>query len=251
MKFPEFIIVGVTKGGTTALWYNLDKHPGINMATKSSSSLEMNFFGGITRKKGIEWYKTRFSGEVCGEKSTLYCQHNGAIKNIKKYMPDVKLILCVRNPVDRAYSNWQMNYRGGEGRIKEKFSFNLFKRRYSATGKYINLIEEIILPYFDKSELYICVSEHMKKDMTGEMKKVFEYIGVDDLNLPSKEIIYMKGRTRQEDIIANREEKFYRVWSKFTDRLTGPLRKEVLEYYKPYNERLFNYFGYEIEEWKR
>jgi len=251
MKLPEFIIVGATKCGTTALWHNLDKHPVINMATKTTTSLEMNFFGGKTRKFGIDWYKSRFSGKVSGEKSTVYCQNKGAMRNIKKHMPDAKLILCVRHPVDRAYSNWQMNHRGGEGKIKEQFNMNLFRKKYSSTGRYIKMINNIILPYFDKSQLYICVGEHMKKDMTAEMKKVFEYIGVDDLNLPSKEIVYMKGTTRKEDLISNREEKFYRVWSKFTTHLTGPLRKEVLKYYKPYNERLFNYLGYEIKEWKK
>ena len=50
MKLPDFIIVGATKCGTTALWYNIDKHPAITMAMKSATSFEMNFFGGKKTK---------------------------------------------------------------------------------------------------------------------------------------------------------------------------------------------------------
>ena len=248
MKFPEFIIVGATKCGTTALWYNLDKHPKITMATRSSTSLDMNFFGGRAKKSGIEWYKSRFSGKVSGEKSTLYCQHRGAMRNIKKHMPDAKLIMCVRNPVDRAYSNYQMNFRSGH--VSADFNLNMFKARYSSTGKYIDMIRRMILPQFDKSQLYVSPAEIMKRDLTAGMKDVFSYIGVEDLNYPTKKIAYMKGRTRVEDIKLNRQEKYYRVWSKFTEKLSDPLRTQILNFYKKHNERLFNYLGYEIKEWR-
>jgi hypothetical protein len=252
MKFPEFIIIGAAKCGTTALWYNLDKHPKITMASKSSTSVEMDFFGGKKKNKGLAWYKSRFSGEVSGEKSTGYCQKRGAMINIKRHMPDVKLILCVRNPVDRAYSHYQMNKNTNSNkRITAAFTFSLFKKKYAQDGKYINMIKKIILPRFDRSQLYVCPAEIMKRDMTSGMRDIFSYIGVDDLNLPAKKISYMQGRTRQEDIKLNRDEKYYRVWSKFTEKLSGPLRKQLLEFYKKTNEKLFDYLGYEIEEWRK
>ena len=45
MKFPDFIIIGAAKCGTTALWMNLDKHPEINMGRKGYSSIEVHFWG--------------------------------------------------------------------------------------------------------------------------------------------------------------------------------------------------------------
>jgi hypothetical protein len=55
MPLPKIIICGVAKGGTTALWYNLDKHPEIHMATRTDTSIEMHFWGSKFRHKGLDW----------------------------------------------------------------------------------------------------------------------------------------------------------------------------------------------------
>ncbi len=250
MKFPNFIIIGATKCGTTALWYNLDKHPDIYMAPKGAS-IEMNFWAGRKWKEGFDWYKRKFKyDKISGEKTAGYFANTKALKLMSENIPDVKLFFCIRNPVDRAYSNFQMNKKANK---ITNFNFNVFKKRYGPTGKYINHIQNRILKYFTKDQLHICILETMKKNMTEEMGKAFSFLGVEDLNLPCKIIPgqLLKKRTRQEDIELNHKEKFYRVWSKHTEQLTVPLRNEMLEYYKPYNEKLFDFLGYEIEEWKK
>jgi len=251
MKFPDIIIVGATKCGTTALWYNLNKHPDIYMAMSSSNSIEMRFWKGRKWKLGLEWYQKKFPDDkIGGEKTAGYSANPLVFKEMKKHIPNVKLILCVRNPVDRAYSNFQMNFRANK---ISGFDYPSFKKRYSNAGKYINQIRNNILKYFDKEQLYVCVAEHMKLDTTEEMRKIFEFIGVYDLNLPPKNIngILLRNRSRLEDIKLSNKEDFYRVWSKHTEKLTGPLRQELLRYYKPYNEKLFNYLGYTIKEWNK
>jgi hypothetical protein len=251
MQWPKFIIIGATKCGTTALWYNLDKHPDIHMALKSRSSVETNFWGGRRWKSGFEWYKKRFPDDkIGGEKTVAYYINKKAFRLMHKYIPDVKLFFCVRNPVDRAYSNYQMHLKAGK---VGSFNEALFHQRYARAGKYIYFINNNILPFFDKSQLYICVTEHMKKDPTNEMKKVFDFLGVEDLNYPKK-IIHgqlLKNRTRVEDVELNHKEKFYRVWSKHKDVLSGPMRQYVVDYYKDYNLRLYDYLGYRIKEWDK
>lgn len=65
MKFPDFIIIGAAKCGTTPLWFNIDKHPDITMAPRRPGKTEMYFWGTKNYKlKGIEWYKGKFSGKV-------------------------------------------------------------------------------------------------------------------------------------------------------------------------------------------
>jgi len=85
------------------------------------------------------------------------------------------------------------------------------------------------------------------------MKKLFEFIGVEDLGYPSKEInpLLRENRTRDEDVKLSQSQKFYRVWSRHPKKLTGPLRNELLEFYKEDNEKLFDFLGYEIKEWKK
>lgn len=251
MKFPDFIIIGATKSGTTALWYNLDKHPDIFMATKGAS-VEMAFWGSRQWKRGFDWYKSKFVGNVklCGEKTPDYYLNKRAFRLMKKHIPNVKLFLCIRNPIDRAYSNFQMHKKAGRA---STFDYNLFVKKYARAGKYFNHIQNNILPFFDQKQLYICITEKMKANPTIEMKGVFEFLGVEDLNFPSKEIPgqLLLNRTRKEDIALSREEKFYRVWSKHKEQLQGPLRKQILEYYQSYNKKLFDFLGYRIKEWEK
>ena len=95
--------------------------------------------------------------------------------------------------------------------------------------------------------------EEMKKDITKKMAEVFEFIGVDDLGFPPKMIdpILRRDRTRYEDIKLSRSEKFYRVWNNHPLTLSGKFRKELIQFYKPQNEKLFEFLGYKIKEWTR
>lgn len=249
MKYPDLIIIGAPKCGTTALWYNLDKHPDISMATKTKTAIEIHFWGSRFCKKGTNWYKSLFNdNKIVGEKSVSYWSNKNSIKAMKKFIPDVKLILCIRNPIDRAYSNYQMHFKSNK---VGAFNFNLFIKRYSSQGVYINHIKNNILRQFDESQLHICVAERMKNDTTYEMSKVFNFLGVNDIKLKPREVEgkLLQTRNRKEDIEINRNEKFYRVWSRHTEKLKGPLREQLLRYYRPHNRRLFEHLGYKIKEW--
>lgn len=249
MNLPKIIILGVIKGGTTALWYNLDKHPDIAMAKRKKEGIGMHFWGGRHWGRGFDWYCDKFEkGKIGGEKSIGYWKSKKAIKQIIKHVPDAKLFLCVRNPVDRAYSHYQMHQN------KDK-NLEFDYKKYFGEGLYINKIENNIAPFAGKDQLHLCIAEHMKKDPTSGMREVFEFIGVEDLNLPKKVIdgVLRRHRNREEDIEVSRNEPFYRVWDRWSakGRLEGPERERLLELYRPYNERLFDYLGYEIEEWKK
>ena len=249
MKFPEILVIGAPKCGTTALWYNIDKHPDISMATKTKSSVEIHFWGSRQWKKGFDWYKNLFEDDkIAGEKSVNYWSSPRSMRLIKEYIPDAKLILCARNPVDRAYSNFQMHARKGKVKV---FNFATFKRLYSAQGMYMRHIENNVLKHFDKSQLHVCIQERMKKDITKEMKKVFDFLGVPDLNYKGKEIepILTAKRTRMEDVALSRSEKTYRVWSRYSGLEDKSLRQEILNFYKQENEKFFKFLGYRIKEW--
>ena len=80
MLLPKIIIIGVTKGGTTALWYNLDKHPDIHMATRTDASVEMCFWQHKFWNRGLDWYSSRFKkGKMGGEKAPSYYTKKASI----------------------------------------------------------------------------------------------------------------------------------------------------------------------------
>lgn len=248
MKFPDFIIVGAAKCGTTALWYNLDKHPKITMATKTPDVVGMSFWNKKIppTKEDLKWYKSKFSGYLSGEKTTAYYRSRKGMSNIYKNIPNAKIILCVRNPIDCSYSKFQMDHRAG--RISGKITFDLFKKKY-AHGKFYRDIKNNILRFFPEENFHICIAEHMKKDITNEMDKVFNFLGVEELGYEGKIVPGVLQHKRSVDIEISRQEKFYRIWSKFTGKIEGELRNKLLKYYKPHNEKFFNLIGFNIEEW--
>ncbi len=109
---PNFIIIGAQKGGTTSLYRYLTEHPEIGGASKK----EVHFFD-RSYDKGMDWYLAHFPrrGEfpVVGEASPSYLFHPEVPGRVRRAVPDAKLIALLRNPVDRAFSQYQMNVRKG------------------------------------------------------------------------------------------------------------------------------------------
>src|SRR5947209_14940507 len=112
---PDFLIIGTQRGGTTSLYHYLQTHPCIAPATIK----EVHFFDRRFHK-GLAWYRGHFPTWIekyyaqrfrcrtflTGEASPSYLFHPHAPGRIAKVLPHVKLIVLLRNPVDRAYSQY-------------------------------------------------------------------------------------------------------------------------------------------------
>ena len=130
---PNFLIVGAAKGGTTSLYYWLEQHPEVYLSPIKepcflcyaenkprfavNENIVLNYDRYSTLFKGAEKFKCR------GEATAIYLYHyEETIRNIKKYIHDpaaLKVIMILRNPVERAFSQYMMNVRD----IREPLSF--------------------------------------------------------------------------------------------------------------------------------
>ena len=129
-KFPDFIIVGAQKCGTTTIIKSLDKHPRVHIANyiyPDKAFGEVHFFN----KKhmmlnGINWYKSLFKKDmICGEKTPCYMTRKSTMEKIHKHLPDVKIIICLRNPVKRIISHLNMvNIYNKQNRVIEEIINN-------------------------------------------------------------------------------------------------------------------------------
>src|SRR6188508_1581564 len=124
-KLPNFFIVGAPKAGTTSLYYYLKRHPEVFM----SPIKEPNFFAYeetikqnlYHKEKGVgtlEEYKDLFAEangrhKAIGEASVSYLFYPPVPERIKQMVPDAKIIISLRNPVDRALSHYYMEYKLG------------------------------------------------------------------------------------------------------------------------------------------
>src|SRR3712207_6354190 len=119
MTMPNFLIIGAMKSGTTALYYYLEQHPEIYM----SPVKEPNFFSSQEQENAadavtdIGTYQHLFRGvsgeKAIGEASHSYLYEPGAAAEIRRYLPEAKLIAILRNPIDRAYSHFLHMVRSG------------------------------------------------------------------------------------------------------------------------------------------
>src|SRR5262249_39356681 len=119
---PDFLIIGAQKSGTTALVKFLNKHLFVKIPKE-----EIHFFD-LHYDKGVDWYQQQFSQkqsslEVIGEKSPYYLFHPTAPKYVQELYPKMKLIVILRNPVDRAYSQYWHNLRYHEYEENELETF--------------------------------------------------------------------------------------------------------------------------------
>ena len=108
MKKLDFIGIGVQKSATSWVFQSLIEHPEI----QAGKEKEINFFN-FKYQYGYHWYQNRFfdSELLTGEFSTQYFWDKNVPERIYQFNPDIKLILCLRNPVDRAFSQHQHEIR--------------------------------------------------------------------------------------------------------------------------------------------
>lgn len=225
----DFIGIGTSKAGTTWISEMLDAHPGICM----SEPKEVNYFNeqdnyyinGINSNysKGFSWYEKHFlhwkAGQIIGEFTPKYLSDSKAPLRIKKAFPNVKLIVCLRNPVDRAFSQYNfIKY----FKKKEDRSFAEVVRKepqYIEKGLYCKHLNKYF-QYFDKNQIHIIWFEDIKNHPDDVLKKLFHFLGVDEtfnpLNLNKK-------------INAARQSRFHQI-PQLMDKVTSLLTQYRLSF---------------------
>jgi len=107
---PTFLIAGAPRSGTTWLYHLLDRHPDVYMAKPVRPEPKF-FLVDELYERGFQHYvDTWFNGSLAyaaaGEKSTNYLERAVAAERIHRHLPDVRLVFILREPAQRAYSNW-------------------------------------------------------------------------------------------------------------------------------------------------
>lgn len=227
-KTPDFIIIGAQKCGTSTMFHHLRKHPDIVLPRKK----ELHFFD-ENYDKGMEFYLSYFTWKknsdlsfCTGEASPFYFFHPLVASRIYQHFPEIKLILLLRNPIHRAYSNYQHQRR--KGRISISFEHaiklepeilehkreayfdhdnhsDLLYRRFSflARSRYSEQLPAWYR-HFSKEQILILKSEDYFKNPTDTFNQVFAFLGVQPfeiiLNEANKNSDYppMKPETRQQ-----------------------------------------------------
>jgi alginate O-acetyltransferase complex protein AlgJ len=204
-SLPDFLIIGTMKGGTTVLHDFINEHELVVPAEKK----EIHYFS-LYSDEEVEWYKKHFpkiEGKLVGDASPSYFDMANSIaipKNIKKLLPGVKLILIVRNPVERAISHFSHLCRVNKIPILANMDVNEFfgrsfldaLRQTSTIDYYLSLVLSFstysrkyknYLNVFDKEQLLVIKNEDLLRDPQNVMKRVFEFLELSPIKSKSFE----------------------------------------------------------------
>lgn len=247
-KLPDFIIMGTQKGGTTFLFHHLCQHPGV----LEPQDKELHFFNQRAHEN-IDNYKHHFPSKIrtffnprliSGEATPDYMIYPQVPELIHKHMPNAKLILLLKNPIDRAFSHYKHNlsmrrewYSFEDALEYEEIRTNLdyidiYTTRKDAIKNYCNFsykrkgvyVEQVqwIYKYFKRDQVLIVQSERLFSEPNRIIPDIMKFLGLRPIaytSYPAKGV------------------------SKIDMPLSSSTREKLSHYFKDYNESLFSLTG--------
>ena len=249
---PNFIVIGVKRCGTTTLYEQLSEHPCIEKSAHDNLGFFNNNF-----ELGMNWYKSHFVTNFRKKEierkygkfatydvTSSYIQKKKTAQNIFKTLPNVKLILILRNPTDRAYSEYNQNIidenesRDFTELIKQEINEiqNMENGNLEFSSDKINLVKKGIyekqispwLEVFPRKQILIISTEEFGEKTTETYDKIFRFLELPEYKIKNKKR-HRKGTYEAMD---------------------DKTRKILDDFYESYNSKLFQ----KIEEtfrWNR
>jgi hypothetical protein len=197
---PDFFHVGVFKGGSTALYEALRRHPQIFMPFHK----EPLYFGDdLTRRYGrislddyLRLFRDARSGQRIGEASTWYLYSTSAAREIKEFSPNAQILVLLRNPVDVMYAQHnQLIFNAMEpitdfaealdaevdrraGKRLPPWPINVENLFYRHSVKFAEQLERYF-EVFGRDQVHVMVFDDLTRDGAGVIRGVLEFLGVD------------------------------------------------------------------------
>ena len=251
-SLPDFIIIGTARSGTTSLYYDICQHPCVLPAAYD----ELGYFDSNFHL-GLNWYRSLFPTlfskwlvkqkkqfAITGEDTPFYIWDPIVAKRILKNLPKIKLIVLLRNPVDRAYSNYHLGVRSGTENLSFEDAIKLeikrleeineeskssiekyaIRRSYLAKGFYADQLK-IWFEIFNSNQLLIISTEDLKSNPQKVINKIYNFLEIPD----------------NHKLIPEKQKKaVYPEMKKET-------REFLIDFYKKNNTELFNLIGQKFD----
>jgi hypothetical protein len=202
----NFLIAGVQKGGTTALFEYLAAYPDIALP----ETKELHFFDDDAQ----DWaapdyagYHAHFpepAGRPCGEATPIYTYWPGALERIAAYNPAMRLVVVLRDPVQRAWSHWRMEYaRGAE---TEAFAWcvregrqRLFEAEPWGHHREFSYVErgfygeqaERLLGLFPRGQLLFLTSDDLRREPANALGRLRAFLGLRSAPAPAPRDVHV------------------------------------------------------------
>jgi hypothetical protein len=251
-KLPDFLIIGAAKAGTSFLFELIAKHPDVRVKRTPGKDpmkdKEKHYFDTARyQRRGLQWYKDQFPGSgLTGEATPYYLYCPRVAARVAATLPAVRLIVVLRDPVARAYSEYRNRVRLGmedlsfgaalraePGRIAGErdrmladetyYSTLLRTRSYRTRGVYVDQIREWH-DHFPAEQMLILDSNSLFSEPRKVAAETFAFLGLEarEIEVPPPQNSGDGGRM-------------------------PPLaRWRLRRFYRPHNKRLYDYLGRDL-----
>ena len=258
MTVPNFLIGGPPKCASTSLYFYLNQHPEIFM-----SPVKQTRFFSEHYDKGTDYYVSNyFSGvngeKVAGEATPGYFAFPFVTERIYRFNPEMKFIFCLRNPVERAFSGWNMRVGNGTEKLsfREALKENLQQReqmkfltepdtqqwqknkdhykmdevgyRLYIEGSLYAFNLKHYYKFFDPSQVKIIFLESLKTHFEETIRSVFSFLGVDEnyvIKNTEEHNTHKTGKVKSFGRVKRKGKRF----SKIISVIPKSLRNKILE----------------------
>ena len=229
---PDFVIIGGRKCGTTFLYHLLTQHPLVEHA----AGKEIHFFN-RSFDEGIEWYRRCFPQprwqdgrrSITGEATPDYLSHPSAPERMAEIIPQARLIALLRNPVDRAYSDYhqvarkQRDIRTLE-EIMDYASLNDTRSGFLSRSIYVDHLLRWS-EFFSKEQMLVLKSEDFFEHPQETIKPVLNFLDLPEWKPNVWDLHYKRNK------------------GTYAERMGPATRERLEEYFEPHNRRLYEHLG--------
>lgn len=246
---PSFLIIGAQKAGTTSLYQYLSQQPGVLPAFRK----EIHYLSYLHGRRSERWYRAYFpraphdSAAITGEASTYYHMCLRAPERAARLLPSARILFIVRDPVERAFSQYRHSVRKGFERgsfeqaiereraelprelerlaADEGYESYLHQHQaYLARGCYMDQLERW-LRWYDRSRVLVLRAEDLFAEPERTYAEVLAFLGVEQVRKVA-----------------------FEPHNRFVSRQTiePGLRRRIARFYMPHNERLAEWLGRDL-----
>lgn len=245
----QFFIIGAQRSGTTWAYKMLEQHPEVVMAKPMRPEPKYFLRDDVSTENLAAYEKAHYAkrdGYVCGEKSTSYIESRTAAARIAANYPDAHILVLLRDPIERAISNFRFSTRLGfetdtiehaflhEDERRDEFDMLRVSSSpfaYLRRGEYIRYLR-VYREFFPTAQMHLFSTEQVVGNRAG-IRLIFASLGVDADFLPtgiSATINSIQDETKIE--------------------ISDSLRETLRHYFLPANEALATEFGFDLSMWR-
>ena len=249
----DFMIAGTQKSGTSVLTYYLNQHPAIAMAHKEEAHLVVqprrHFFDNeaMFASNNIDYdllhrdVAVTAQTLVAGTCTPVYTYWKPAMQRIHDYNPSIKLIILLRNPIDRAFSHWNMQrdrkldsldfldaVKQEKNRGREVYPQQLRKFSYVERGFYSEQIERVFR-FFPRDQVLVIKFDDLRRDYRAVTDKIFNFLRVPP---------FPQLKNREENVI------------NYARRMSQSEREYLFSIFENDIAKLEKLLGWDCSDWK-